>query len=359
MSNNNPLVPLNPSNESDDHDSSVENDKKPNSPVENNVDLVESDENEDEFDEYEDDYEDESDEFEEITEQLVYNNHLDGNGERTYPINNEGGEYYLKYDFEDVILKTNIGFRYARNKDFDEFYPKDAENNDKFIELIYAYTFEGKPIFPKTKDGDEFYVHIENGTSIITLNNGHLRDYAKRKNGDEIYPKNFLVRTQVFRELILDNRYAKLSNGQTYYPLNEYGNEYTIEFNNDNLPIDENYYFPNSYAITNDEYIIVPNIEYFAYFLENGSPKVTDKNILGTLCIENRCYFDFLTNVKATRKSRSSRKKYDYLPLGQTKSVTRVPEQDSSNSYNIILIIILSILCIIIFFFYDVMKKYM
>lgn len=250
----------------------------------------------------------------------------DGQGNFTYPLNGDNDEYYLRVNGEDVVLNS----KYAKDSSKNEIYPKDALENDKPIESTYALIANGTPIFPKTKDGNEFYVKDSDGASVIELINGNLLPrYAKTKDNDEIYPikLNFF---EIPREIILNNAYAKLSNNQVFYPLDEFGNEYILEVLQTSS-LDEKKVFPNSYPITNDNFVIVPNIQYKPYFLKTMIPKVEDKNILGKLYREENDYKDFLTNVKATRKSRSLGKEYMILPKGMWQPSVWVPDSVRGN----------------------------
>ncbi|GBN19739.1 hypothetical protein AVEN_261811-1 [Araneus ventricosus] len=352
----------------------------------------------------------------------IYNDILDSNGNRTYPRNRYGDEFYLKFYGEDVILQTDDGLRYAKdashneiypkdvhgndkyigstyaitqfgpkypkNKDEDEFYlkqhdgdvilqtqdglqyakdashneiyPKDAHGNDKYIDSTYAITAFGVPILPKTKDEDEFYLKNSDGSSIVIIDDKPLSRYAKKKNGDEIYPTQYFEASQSFREVILENQYAKLFNNRILYPLDAYGNEYTIAIGTYELDargreiIDEEISFPNGYPITNDNYVIVPNVENDPYFLRNSTPTVENENILGKLYREANGYQDYLTNTKATKNSRSPAKGYIYFPTNQTMPVKRVPE--SLLNWFIQSLFVISIM-MILFLGYALLKK--
>ncbi|GBN65609.1 hypothetical protein AVEN_112040-1, partial [Araneus ventricosus] len=282
-------------------------------------------------------------------------------GKRTYPQKSNGDEYYLQFEGEDVILETTQGGvvgtrdvkivkRYAKDASDNEFYPKDARGNPKYIESTYAIDSGGKPIFPETKDGDQFYLIGGDGSSIIEWADHSLNEYAKKKSGDEIYPTRYFEILESYKEVIVDFKYAKLSNNQPYYPLDEFGNEYTLNIYR-NSQIAEPLSYPNGYPITNDNFIIVPNVDKKPYFLKHTNPKVEKENILGKIYSVIYGYNNYLTNVKATRKSRSSPKDYDYLPTGKVEKVKRRPISENRNSFIWLMIVLFVISMVFILAF--------
>lgn len=259
-------------------------------------------------------------------------------GDPFYPKKSNNDEFYLKYNDEDMIIDAYGELKYARDASENDIYPIDAHGNDKYIDSIYAITNTGLIIFPKTKDYDEFYLKNSDGSSIIIQDDIPLPRYAKRKNGDEIYPTQYYKPSQSVREVVLMNQYAKLSNQQIFYPLDAYGNEYTMTFWLDepdpwgqifiNVPAS----YPNSYPITNDNFVIVPNLENSPYFL--WPPEVVRENILGKLYRDTNGYHDYLTNVMATRTSRSTPKQYIYFSMKEKTPVKRVPASLKEKSLN-------------------------
>ncbi|KAF8784205.1 hypothetical protein HNY73_011567, partial [Argiope bruennichi] len=243
---------------------------------------------------------------------------LDQNNRYTYPVNGDGDQYYLQVNGEDVPLDN----QYAKDKWKNEKYPKDALKNDKPLDSTYAVTANGTPIFPKTNNGDEFYVEDSEGSSVIMANKKPLPRYAKTKL-TEIYPikLNFFKQP---REVIINDKYAKLSNNDEFYPLDECGNEYTLDIKG-TLNIDEKKIFPNGYPITNDNFIIVPNIQRKPYFIKNSLIDVKDGNILGKLFRDETDYMDYLTNIASKRASRSDAKEYKFLQRGMWKPIAWVP----------------------------------
>ncbi|GBN98216.1 hypothetical protein AVEN_149176-1 [Araneus ventricosus] len=283
--------------------------------------------------------------------------YLNNQGNRSYPKTNDN-EYYMKFNGEDVILETTQGERYAKDSKGDEIYPKDQNNNDKYIDQIYAMNATGELIFPKNEDG-EFYLTDDKGSSVLRSRNVQLHRYAKNSNNDEIYPIILNKVLNSSKEDVLKNEYAKLSNNKEYYPIDEYGNEYILVVKNIGVHqvIDEKKSFPDSYPITNDNYIIVPKIDSKPYFLTNSG--VAQENILGELYREISSYYDFVTNVLSNRKSRSSKKMYKYQTL-DTKQVITVHSQSSGkgNSNWSITFLILMLLTMIIPIGYGIFRKF-
>ncbi|GFR32837.1 uncharacterized protein TNCT_443221 [Trichonephila clavata] len=185
---------------------------------------------------------------------------------------------------------------------------------------------------------DEVYViHMDRSINWGVDKEGNQR-YAKKENGDEYYPANGefacnpsgspqYARTRDEKVIIpLDaernDSYLK-DEGESHviymdlqeakYPLDEYGNEYTLE-----IPIQiagkEKGYFPRGYPITNDNWVIVPEVDGKEFISDQLLPKVQATNIIGKLYREGKNYRDCVTNVKSTRLSRAARQKYNIFP---------------------------------------------
>ncbi|GBO33065.1 hypothetical protein AVEN_34104-1 [Araneus ventricosus] len=177
-------------------------------------------------------------------------------------------------------------------------------------------------LFPTNDDGEELYEIDETLSSILHQFGAPLTRYAKNLYG-EFYPIK-LTDGGKFTDVIIGNRYAELSNGEKMYPLDENGNEFILEIMT-NFMFDEQKSFPNSYPITNDNYIIVPNIQDKPYFLKNEDPKLTEEDIVGKLFNQSKKYHDYLTKVRTSRISRSAPKEYKYLNLKRNKIYRRKP----------------------------------
>ncbi|GFY06387.1 uncharacterized protein TNCV_3651741 [Trichonephila clavipes] len=142
-----------------------------------------------------------------------------------------------------------------------------------------------------------------------------LDRYAKTRHGEEIYPIQMTNQTaRLYKEVILNEKYAKTNLQKAKYPLDEYGNEYTLE-----IPIQiegkEKDYFPQGYPITNDNWVIVPEVDGKEFLSDQLLPKVETNNIIGKLYRESKNYRDYVTHVKSTRFSRAARQTYKIFSL--------------------------------------------
>lgn len=257
------------------------------------------------------------------------------NNRLSYPVKSGGNEYYPKIDNEDVILESSGVMRYAKTVN-GEVYPKDLDGNDKFIPSRYAIDKNGEPFFPKDKQLNEFYVEDGYGNSVIQVKGKPLEQYAKGQKS-EIYPKEF-IDEGMYRDVVLNNKYAVKTTGEKFYPLDEFGNEYTIEIIDsatDKMKLAES--FPNGYPITNDQYVILTNVSGEPTYLAHPEPTVEEVNISGRIFRSAKGYSDYFTDVQhPTKKTRSSLKKYKYLCEGALEPETWIPaslisEQTTSN----------------------------
>ncbi|GFQ84607.1 uncharacterized protein TNCT_738581 [Trichonephila clavata] len=275
-------------------------------------------------------------------------------GKEKYPHDAEGNE---------VILPKlgTLSWNYAKDEDGNAFYPKD-KTGEEIVYGDYIYYKEGSFKYPLNRDGmpkyetddtthDEVYViQMERSINWGVDKEGNQR-YAKKENGDEYYPANGefacdpsgspqYARTRDgkvifpldaernesylkddgeshiagrYKEVILNEKYATTDLQEAKYPLDEYGNEYTLE-----IPIQiagkEKGYFPRGYPITNDNWVIVPEVDGKEFISDKLLPKVQATNIIGKLYREGKNYRDYVTNVKSTRLSRAARQKYNIFP---------------------------------------------
>lgn len=85
---------------------------------------------------------------------------------------------------------------YPRFESGKEFYHKDAEGNEIPIPGVYARYPSGTQIYPKKSNGDEFYLQVENREipAVSKLGTKSVMYYAKRANGEERYPRMYLVK---------------------------------------------------------------------------------------------------------------------------------------------------------------------
>ncbi|GFR05371.1 hypothetical protein TNCT_240051 [Trichonephila clavata] len=105
------------------------------------------------------------------------------------------------------------------------------------------------------------YLKDDGESHVIYTGDVLLDQYAKTRNGKEIYPIQVTHQTaRRYKEVILNEKYATTDLQEAKYPLHEYGNEYTLE-----IPADiagkEKDYFPRGYPITNDNWVFVPEVD--------------------------------------------------------------------------------------------------
>ncbi|GBO23293.1 hypothetical protein AVEN_179026-1 [Araneus ventricosus] len=237
-------------------------------------------------------------------------------------------EHENEYAVNNTLIANNEGTKFIhprdvngksqRNTDGDEIYPKDTNSHQYYPGDIafskdnlplYAYTKDGKIIFETNSIGDEtYFANPDDLTDVMTTSTGeHLQRYAQTVEGEEIYPK-LTVNVSPFcqMEIILNDTHATDSNDKPKYPLDINGNEYTMN----PIGTDPDKVFPLGYPITNDEKIIVPNVNNEP--LLGIVPGVSLSDIEG-LIRPNWPYNanDYVTSIKSTRPSRSPRQ-YPY-----------------------------------------------
>ncbi|GFQ73882.1 uncharacterized protein TNCT_636201 [Trichonephila clavata] len=239
-----------------------------------------------------------------------------------FPLNREG---YPEYQTDDAtndevyVIKMdgsvhwgvdqNGNQRYAKKENGDEYYPMNGEfARDQNGTPQYARTSDGEVIFPLDAKGNESYLKDNGESHVIHVDNVLLDRYIKTKNGEEMYPIQMMKPTH-FKEVILNEKYAKTALQEAKYPLDEYGNEYTLK-----IPADiagkEKDYFPLGYPITNDNFIIIPEVNGKKIISDQLFPNVQVTNITGILYREDKNYRDYVTNLKSTRLSRAADKGY-------------------------------------------------
>ncbi|GFY61754.1 uncharacterized protein TNIN_226601 [Trichonephila inaurata madagascariensis] len=157
-----------------------------------------------------------------------------------------------------------------------------------------------------------------------------LDRYAKTNTGEEIYPIQLANQAPTrYREVIL-NEYAKTNLQEAKYPLDEYGNEYTPDISID-IAGNEKDYFPQGYPITNDNWVIVPEVNGKIFISDQLLPKVQENNIINKLHREFKNDPDYITNVKSTRQSRAARQGYVTLALNSVVYGTNPPQNNPLN----------------------------
>ncbi|GBN19697.1 hypothetical protein AVEN_261780-1 [Araneus ventricosus] len=257
-----------------------------------------------------------------------------------YPLDVKGRPQYEKdpnTKSEVYTIDPSSGtLVFGKNKHGDQVYAKDAHENEfypapyvhamsKDNVPLYAKDKDGRIIFPKEEDGEEYYLQDKNRSDIIQQNGILIPRYAKIKSNDEIYPiQRTITEESLFKEICIRFQYAIKSNNRPFYPLDEFGNEYILEIYEEGQ-VSEKYSFPDSYPITNDDWVIVPNLKGKPYISTTLVPRVERKNILGKLFRQRLGFSDYYTNILSVRKSRSTKKAYKVLPNGKTNAVIRFP----------------------------------
>ncbi|GFQ75758.1 uncharacterized protein TNCT_211531 [Trichonephila clavata] len=262
-------------------------------------------------------------------EEIVQGDYIyDEDGSFKYPLNREGMPKYEKDDTthdEVYVIKMDLSInwgvdkngnqRYAKKENGDEYYPINGEFiYDPSGSPQYARTREGNIIFPLDVERNESYLMDDGGSDVIYMGDVLLDRYAKTRSGEEIYPIQITHQiARRYKEVLLNEKYATTHLQEVKYPLDEYGNEYTLD-----IPIQiagkEKDYFPRGYPITNDNWVIVPEVEGKEFISDQLLPKVQATNIIGKLYREGKHYRDYVTNVKSTRLSRAARQKYNIFP---------------------------------------------
>lgn len=123
-------------------------------------------------------------------------------GNPKYPENQSTSELIFPKDPEtnEEFYLTTVDGRlndYPSNKFGRQFYRKDAHNNEiPLPNNKYAKTSDGHEIYPKLNNGDEYYLKSKDNKMEIgattRVNDELISYYARKKNGDEIYPRLWL-----------------------------------------------------------------------------------------------------------------------------------------------------------------------
>ncbi|GFY50628.1 hypothetical protein TNIN_432111 [Trichonephila inaurata madagascariensis] len=149
-------------------------------------------------------------------------------------------------------VDKNGNQRYAKRENGDEYYPANRElacHHSGSPQC--ARTSDGGVVFPPDAHKKESYIKDDaiGGSHVIYMSDVLLDRYAKTSNGEEIYP--IQITSQIprgYKKVILNEKYAKTGLQEAKYPLDEYGNEYTLE-----IPIQiagtEKDYFPLGYLL--------------------------------------------------------------------------------------------------------------
>ncbi|GFY55669.1 uncharacterized protein TNIN_424521 [Trichonephila inaurata madagascariensis] len=270
--------------------------------------------------------------------EYIYKN----DGSFKYPLNRDGHPVYETDDTtnDEVYFIKNDGSinwgvdrkgnqRYAKNENGDEYYPPNGEFScDHSGSPQNALTSDGEVIFSSDAHKNESYIKNDaiGGSHVIYMGDVLLDRYAKTSNGEGIYP--IQITNQTHREVILNEKYAKMDLLEAKYPLDEYGNEYTLE-----IPIQiagkEKDYFPQGYPIKNDNLVTVPEVNGKKFISDQLLPKVQANNIINKLHREFKNYPDYVTNIKSTRQSRAARQGYLTMALKNVEVNANNPPQNN------------------------------
>lgn len=121
----------------------------------------------------------------------------DREGKPRYPIDLENYKVIFPRNpetHEEEYLADKAGkISYPANKFGQQFYRKDINGNDVVIDDKYAEWSNGTQIYPKNSDGDEFYLKVNNNevAALKKVDSALVPYYAKKANGDEIYPRSY------------------------------------------------------------------------------------------------------------------------------------------------------------------------
>ncbi|GIX96212.1 uncharacterized protein CDAR_70391 [Caerostris darwini] len=247
-------------------------------------------------------------------------------GTTLYPLDRNGNPQYTKFLGQEIYEpleghanmvsfgKNIIGDEvYAKNFDGDEYYPSSGQyaKSSQGIPL-YAVDTSGHIIFPKDSNGKEVYLKDSNFSDIFFQRGNYLKRYAFNEMNDEYYPSETIeIQNNILisRNVILNERYAETQDGEIVYPLDENNNEFTLDLEQyhieDALPI--------GYPITNDSFIIVPNVNNKPFIVDTIFPDISERNIRGKLARDSHSN-DFVTNVRSPRISQVAKKRYTTIP---------------------------------------------
>lgn len=241
------------------------------------------------------------------------------NGEPIYPKDSKTKDEYYVFNKETgrFIILTN-SFQdeyYAKTLGGDDIYPP----NDQIAKSadgtpLYALTKDGKVIYPTIGGLKRYLVNsLDKSELIYTKRENKLIEitaYLQNIQGGEVYPKvtvAFSGKIPLRSEIILGYKYAVDKNKQPFYPLDETGNEYTLDPNYSTL---REFLLAVGYPITNDCLVIVPGYNNRPVIDPILHPSITKESVVGTLYRTQKKYVDYITRIKSVRTSRSPRIRY-------------------------------------------------
>ncbi|GFS89759.1 hypothetical protein NPIL_462681 [Nephila pilipes] len=229
-------------------------------------------------------------------------------GQPIHDKNSNGDEVYYTDSNGDITFAVNACGEevYAKNKNLDEYYPvinnKYYYARDSNGRYKYAKMFNGTIIYPIEGKNEIYIIEKDIGSYNLLKSTRGFVSYVK-KGKVEIYPT--LKIENGFADMIVDDYAKNIFTNEFYYPTDTSHNEYT----NKNGDFIEKLGYP----ITNDGYIIVPNINNKPKFIKNNKD-ITEKDIKYILLRQGFNKYDFLTDKLSFRKSQKNSINYSYIP---------------------------------------------
>ena len=226
----------------------------------------------------------------------------DVSGEEIYPLDENNNQYYPIYDSKPLIAKNAAKqYKYALDKFQKIIYPRDASGVEQYIEYFV---------------GLKLYCSLEN--QINNFNRYVSSNKYPQKNTTKYGTTNVIIKNK-----LLD-----------FYPADCNGNEFTNESGHIIHSL--------GYPITNDSFIIVPNVD------NKPSLKPGDDYLLKHIkyLLFRPCYdtYDFLTDIKSKRKSNFKTRSYKVLNLNDYKLNTFKTEYYIIGS--LVLLIFILLICV-------------
>lgn len=205
-----------------------------------------------------------------------------------YPVSKTGEPIYRKNEEQDEYYEVN----YFHKVDEIPFYSNESKIYALLIQKVpgeprYALKHSGDVVFPKDKNENEYYIKLSDNSVYLT----GLKTYAKNNEGKEIYPYDGT------KEQTL-GKYALDKNNKPYYPLDEFGIEYTIITNDGNR-------FPLGNPIDHKGYEII-----------NDHKSVSIDKIQGYL---KHRPSEFVTTIKSSRTPRETISNYTLVHVDWNK----------------------------------------
>lgn len=262
---------------------------------------------------------------------------LDEIGWPSYPVNAYSNDqtYVLADSSGNAIYGVGADGRerYAKDSQGDEFYPFGASSfatevgKDGKSYNLYAKTKDGRVVYPTDNLGDEYYLKDPEGDDLTSSPREDITfdRYAKKQNGDEMYPQKHFTHDQVplSFEMVLDSKYALKRDGSVVYPLDAHDNEYVLTRLRASTRV-----YPAGYPVNREGYTIVPKHNKKPAIIATMLPKIDpDTSLTGMIEAAPPhggagSYNYYLTNIKNThrvpRSINQNKAKYKVRPLRKT-----------------------------------------